>query len=159
MESPIIYLATDHAGLELKNTVRDWLIEEGYVVEDCGAHVYDDKDDYPDYIHLAARAVAADPISRKAIIFGGSGQGEAMQANRYQKVRAAVYYGGPDEIITLSRQHNDANVLSIGARFVTINKAKEAIWTWLHSESLTDDKYQRRNIKLDRLINNDDKSK
>lgn len=151
MERPIIYLATDHAGLELKNEVRDWLSEEGFTVEDCGAHTFDATDDYPDYIQLAAGAVSEAPSARKAIIFGGSGQGEAMQANRYKGVRAAVYYGGAPEIVPLSREHNDANILSIGARFVDLNKTKEMIWLWLHTRPLEAEKYHRRNVKLDRF--------
>ncbi len=149
MEKPTIYLATDHAGIEVKNEVRDWLINEGYVVEDCGASVYDAEDDYPDYIKLAAKAVSESPAGRRAIIFGGSGQGEAMQANRFKGVRAAVFYGGPADIVTLSREHNDANILSIGARFVSPDKAKEMIWSWLHTGPLEAKKYHRRNLKLD----------
>lgn len=154
MERPIIYLATDHAGIELKNAVRDWLSEEGFMVEDCGAHTFDAEDDYPDYIQLAAQAVGEAPNARKAIIFGGSGQGEAIQANRFRGVRAAVYYGGPHEIVSLSREHNDANILSIGARFVDANKAKEMIWLWLHTRPLEAEKYHRRNVKLDRFNQN-----
>lgn len=151
MASPKIYLATDHAGLELKNAVKDWLSVEGFTVEDCGAHEYDAHDDFPDYIKLAATAVAKNPQGSRAIIFGGSGQGEAMPANRFKGVRATVYYDGPPEIITLSREHNDANVLSIGARFIGADRAKEAIWNWLHTEALADEKYMRRNQKLDKL--------
>jgi len=159
MKISTIYLASDHAGLEHKNAVRDWLSAEGFIVEDCGAHVFDADDDFPDFIQLAAGAVAALPASRKAIIFGGSGQGEAMQANRYKGVRAAVYYGAPKEIASLSREHNDSNVLSIGARFVTVEEAKEVIWMWLHTESSGDGKYHRRNVKLDRFFVNDVDSK
>jgi len=151
MASPTIYLATDHAGLPLKNAVKDWLVEEGFTIEDCGAYEYDPHDDFPDFIKLAAKAVAKNPKGSKAIIFGGSGQGEAMLANRFPGVRAAVYYDGPPEIVTLSRQHNDANILSIGARFISTNKAKEAIWAWLHTEALADEKYARRNQKLDEI--------
>lgn len=158
MKKPVIYLATDHAGFELKNAVRDWLLGEGFVVEDCGASVFDAEDDYPDYIQKAAAAIAAAPAERKAIIFGGSGQGEAMQANRYKGVRAAVFYGGPSEIVTLSREHNDANILSFGARFVDADKAKEMIWLWLHAEPLKAEKYHRRNTKLDRFTDKNDAS-
>ena len=155
MERPVIYLATDHAGLGIKNDVRDWLLSEDFTVEDCGAHTYNAEDDFPDFIQIAAAAVAAAPAKRKAIIFGGSGQGEAMQANRFKGVRAAVYYGGDPEIITLSRQHNDANVLSIGARFVSPDLAKEMIWKWLHTGVSTEEKYRRRNLKLDRFKDKD----
>lgn len=151
MTRPIIYVATDHAGFDLKNDVRDWLISEGYEVKDCGAHTFNAEDDFPDFIQPAAEAVAEAPKNRRAIIFGASGQGEAMQANRYKGVRAAVYYGGEGEIVTLSRQHNDANILSIGARFVSPDKAKEMIWMWLHTDASAVEKYRRRNLKLDRF--------
>lgn len=150
MSTITIHLATDHAGFAHKNAVRDWLLQEGYVVVDHGAMTLDPEDDFPDFIQLAAQAVAKTPAHNRAIIFGGSGQGEAMQANRYKGVRAAVFYGGPEEIVPLSREHNDANVLSIGARFVSVDKAKELIWTWLHTSPRTEEKYRRRNTKLDR---------
>ena len=74
-----------------------------------------------------------------------------MMANRFRGVRATVFYGGTEEIITLSREHNDANVLSIGARFVDEHLAKKVIWDWLHAAPATDKKYARRNKKLDTL--------
>ena len=144
-----IYLATDHAGLELKDQVRDWLQTEGLQVEDCGAYEYDALDDFPDFIKVAAAAVAEAPSERKAVIFGGSGQGEAMMANRYDGVRAVVYYGAVPEIPALSREHNNSNVLSLGARFVSFEDAKQAVSDWLNTEALTDEKYHRRNQKLD----------
>ena len=139
-----IFLATDHAGLEHKNAIYTWLTAEGYEVEDCGAMTLDPSDDFPDFISKAARAVSVEPLTTKAIVFGGSGQGEAMLSNRYRNVRAAVYYGGNKEIVPLSRKHNDSNILSIGARFVSIDEAKEVIWTWLHTDPLPDPKYTRR---------------
>lgn len=144
-----IHLATDHAGLAHKNAIRDWLIKEGFDVVDHGAKEEDPLDDYPDFIAKAAAAVSAAAASHVAIIFGGSGQGEAMMANRFSNVRASVYYGGTDEIIRLSRQHNDANVLSIGARFVLVDDAKRVIWDWLHTAALEDEKYTRRNHKIE----------
>lgn len=145
-----INVASDHAGFVLKNSVKDWLIKEGFEVVDHGADVMDDNDDFPDFISEAAMAVSESP-SERALIFGGSGQGEAMMANRYKRVRATVYYGGSPEIITLSREHNDANVLSIGARFVGDGEAKKVIWEWLHADTSDDEKYERRNQKLDSL--------
>ena len=112
-----IHIATDHAGLELKNTIKNFLKEKGHDVTDHGAHEYDALDDYPDFIFPCAKAVAADSDSR-GIILGGSGQGEAMAANRLKGVRAAVFYNGPEDIIKLSREHNNANILSLGARFM-----------------------------------------
>ena len=93
----IIHLATDHAGLDLKNTIKSHLTKTGYEINDHGAHEYDPLDDYPDFIFPCAKAVAKDSNSR-GIILGGSGQGEAMAANRIKGVRAAVYYNGPMDL-------------------------------------------------------------
>ncbi len=87
-----VYLGTDHGGFELKEQVKEWLTYEGHEVVDHGAHEFDKNDDYVDFIFPAAKAVAADKES-VGIIFGGSGQGEAMAANRVKGARAAVYYG------------------------------------------------------------------
>lgn len=146
-----IYLATDHAGFNHKEAILAWLRDEGFSVIDHGAKKYNELDDFPNFISLAAAAVSAGGPEDRAIIFGGSGQGEAMMANRYPRVRAAVFYGGNDTIPVLSRQHNDANILSIGARFVDINTAKKFIWDWLHAEPFSDEKYQRRNRKIEEI--------
>lgn len=130
-----IYTAADHAGFELKESLIPFLQSMGHEVEDCGARELNERDDYPEIIACAASRIAADVAGdnneTRAIIFGKSGQGEAMVANRFRGVRAAVYYGKDTEIIRLSREHNDANVLSIGAGFVSEAEAKEAIQTWL----------------------------
>lgn len=147
----IIHLATDHAGFEHKESVLKWLRSEGFEVIDHGALVLDPDDNFPDFIALAAEAVSRDPERSRAIIFGGSGQGEAMMANRFANVRAAVYYGGNESIPTLSRQHNDANILSIGARFISQDQTKKVIWDWLHGSFLTDEKYRRRNEKIEEI--------
>ena len=143
-----IHIATDHAGLELKNIIRDYLISKGYEVTDHGAHEYDALDDYPDYIFPCAKAVASDLESR-GIILGGSGQGEAMAANRVRGVRAAVFYNGPVEIVKLSREHNNANILSLGARFMTEDEIYGVIEMWL-DEPFVGGRHQRRIDKLDR---------
>lgn len=145
-----IYLATDHAGFEHKNEVKSWLTSEGYMVIDYGANTLDPDDDFPDYIFKAASAVSVAP-QNKAIIFGGSGQGEAMIANRLRNVRATVYYGGDLEIIRLSRTHNDANILSIGARYVDVNLAKAVIWEWLHISETINARHVRRIKKIESL--------
>ncbi|MBC8323897.1 MAG: RpiB/LacA/LacB family sugar-phosphate isomerase [Candidatus Marinimicrobia bacterium] len=145
-----IHIATDHAGLDLKNSIRDYLVEKGHDVIDHGAHEYDALDDYPDFIFPCAKAVAADSESR-GIILGGSGQGEAMAANRIKGVRAAVFYNGPDEIVKLSREHNNANILSLGARFMVEDEIYNVIDTWL-VEPFAGDRHQRRIDKLDENI-------
>jgi ribose 5-phosphate isomerase B len=146
-----IHIATDHAGFELKEAVKEHLDSAGYTVVDHGATSYRKEDDYPDFIHLAARAVADDSESL-GIIFGHSGQGEAMVANRYLDVRAAVYYGSEPEIITKSREHNDANVLSIAAGFVSEDDAITAIETWLETDFTEETRHVRRIRKIDENI-------
>ncbi len=148
---PTIHLATDHAGLAHKEAIVGWLSKEDYKVVDHGAHEFDPLDDFTDLILPAAEAVSKDPENCIGVIFGGSGQGEAMIANRLKNVRAAVFYGGDQQIIALSRQHNDANVLSIGARFVDVNTAKKVVWDWLHTDFDGEEKYDRRNKKIDSL--------
>ena len=142
-----IHIATDHAGLDLKNTIKEFLVDKGHDVTDHGAYKYDALDDYPDFIFPCARAVASDFNSR-GIILGGSGQGEAMAANRIKGCRAAVFYNGPKEIIKLSREHNDANILSIGARFMLENEIYDIIELWLE-ELFAGGRHQKRIDKLD----------
>ena len=143
----IIHIATDHAGLELKEKVKSYLSKLDYEVVDHGAYEYDALDDYPDFIFPCAEAVSNNPNS-KGIILGGSGQGEAMAANRVKGVRAAVFYNGPDEIIKLSRQHNDANILSFGARFMSDQEMYKIIELWL-STYFESGRHKRRLEKLD----------
>ena len=142
-----IHLATDHAGLELKDKINQHLTESGHDVIDHGAYEYDALDDYPDFIFPCAKAVAKDSKSR-GIILGGSGQGEAMAANRIKGVRAAVFYNGPKEIIELSRQHNNANILSLGARFMSEEEIYRIIEIWFNTD-FEEGRHQRRIDKLD----------
>ena len=141
-----IVLATDHAGFELKEYVKNMLSDKGIKIKDFGAYTYNAQDDYPDFILPAAQYIADNNLV--GIIFGGSGQGEAIAANRIKGIRSAVFYNGPDEIIRLSKLHNNANVLSIGARFVDKDRAEEIIDLWL-STSFEERRHQRRIEKLD----------
>ena len=143
----IIHLATDHAGLELKDKIKQHLTESGHDVIDHGAYEYDALDDYPDFIFPCAKAVAKDSKSR-GIILGGSGQGEAMAANRIKGIRAAVFYNGPKEIIELSRQHNNANILSLGARFMSEEEIYRIIEIWFNTD-FEGGRHQGRVDKLD----------
>lgn len=145
----MIYLAADHRGFALKEKIKEWLTEWGQDFLDCGAVHLDDGDDYPDFVAIAATKVAEDPLQNRAIVLGHTGQGEAMVANRRRGVRAAVYYGGPMDIITLSREHNAANVLSLGASFVKEDEAKNAIKLWLDTAFSNDARHIRRIGKLD----------
>ncbi len=146
-----IHLACDHAGFTHKQLVKEWLTENNIVVVDHGAFALDEADDFPDFVSKAAIAVSVSPANNRAIIFGGSGQGEGMVANRYPHVRATVYYGGDESIVTLGRQHNDANVLSIGARFVSEEDTVRIIAAWLDETFSNNEKYERRNQKIERI--------
>ena len=141
-----IVLATDHAGFELKEHVKKFLSEKGFEIKDFGAVEYDALDDYPDFIIPAAKFISEHKLI--GIIFGGSGQGEAMAANRIKGIRAAVFYDGPDDIIELSKLHNNANILSIGARFVSKQKSEEIINLWL-STDFEKGRHKKRIDKLD----------
>lgn len=147
-----IYLGTDHAGFELKEKIKGYLKEKGNPVEDQGAFALDPEDDYTDYVKIVAKMVQSDHDSR-GVIFGGSGQGEAMAANRFKGVRAAVYYGGPLDLVKLSREHNDSNVLSFGARFVSFDQAKEALDLWLSTPTSGSERHIRRINEIDDDVN------
>ncbi len=159
---PTVYFATDHAGFALKEALVPFVRDElGYVVVDCGARQFDVDDDYPDFIGEVARRISERPSDR-AIILGGSGQGEAMAANRFLNVRAAVFYGQPAQsptdsdglelgLLQASRAHNDANVLSLGARFLSVEDAKGAVALWLRENFSGDERHTRRIKKLEQL--------
>lgn len=139
-----IVLGTDHAGFELKNKIKEFLLKEGYEVQDEGAYKYNKEDDFPKFIYRAAKKVAEDPENIKGIVFGGSGQGEAVVANKVKGIRASLYYGNNLDIVKLSRTHNDSNVLSLGARLLTEEEAIEAVKTWLETNFSGKERYQRR---------------
>ncbi|HBT81408.1 ribose-5-phosphate isomerase [Candidatus Giovannonibacteria bacterium RIFCSPHIGHO2_01_FULL_48_47] len=142
-----IYIGSDHAGYELKEALKKFLQEKGYEVEDKGAFEFNPEDDYPDFIRPVAEEVAKEPELR-GIVLGGSGQGEAIVANRIKGIRAAVYCGGSMKIVKLSREHNDANILSLGARFISEEKAKKALELWLKTK-FSGGLHQRRIEKID----------
>ena len=159
-----IALATDHAGFEQLKQFKEYLIAEGHECQDFGPTAFDEADDYPDFIFPAARAVASGDCE-VGIIMGGSGQGEAMAANRVKDVRCTLFYGpvtakvavdaegtlseDPYEILRLSRQHNHANMLSLSARFLTLDEMKQAIKTWLETPYNDAERHVRRVQKLD----------
>ena len=145
---PKIFIGTDHAGFEFKEEIKKYLISQGYEVVDKGALSFDKNDDYPDFIKPVAREVAKNENS-KGIIFGAFGEGEAIAANKIKGARAALYYGGNTEIITLSREHNDANILSLGAKFVGRDEAIKAVKLWLGTDFSSEERHIRRIKKLD----------
>jgi len=112
-----IHIATDHAGLEFKNKLADHLSQKDHEVVDHGAYEYDPQDDYPTFVIAAARAVASDQqdgTGALGVVFGGSGNGEQIAANKVRGIRAALVWN--EATAKLARQHNDANIISIGAR-------------------------------------------
>ena len=145
-----IFLGADHAGFKLKEEIKKYLIDSGYDVEDKGAHDIDQQDDYPDFIVPVAKKVAQNPNSI-GIIFGASGQGEAIAANKIKGIRAALYYGGNMEIAKLSRTHNNANVLSLGAKFLTKQEATEAVNAWLKTDFSNEARHIRRIKKINKI--------
>ncbi len=159
-----IAITTDHAGFEALQLLDGFIIALGHETVNYGPKTLDIADDYPDYMFPAAQAVAVGDCER-AIILGGSGQGEAMAANRIKGVRCALFYGpviaktavdaegklssDPYEIIKLSRQHNDANALSLSGRFLTLDEMKHAIKIWLETGFSGVERHARRVQKLD----------
>ncbi|MBX4189646.1 RpiB/LacA/LacB family sugar-phosphate isomerase [Candidatus Parcubacteria bacterium] len=151
-----IFVGADHAGFGLKEKLIPYLKSLGHEVEDKGAFEYNEDDDYPDFIAPVAREVAVRPNDVKGIVLGGSGQGEAMFANRFRHVRASVYYSkanslveGGESILALAREHNDGNILSLGARFINEDEMKEAVKEWLETPFPGDERHKRRILKMD----------
>lgn len=158
-----VYLGTDHTGLELKAKIVEFLKGLGYETVDCGAYEYDKDDDYPDFIAKAAEGVSKDEGSM-GIVFGGSGQGEAMVANKFPNVRCALFYSlavpakaidisgteslDPYEMLKLTRAHNNSNMLSIGMRFLTEEQILKAIQTFLESPFTGEERHKRRIEKI-----------
>jgi ribose 5-phosphate isomerase B len=145
-----IYIGSDHAGFELKRELISYLKSLKYEVVDCGPEGYNHDDDYPDIIPKVAKEIENNPEA-KGIIIGFSGQGEAIVANRFKNVRCAVFYGGSKHVLTLSREHNDANILSLGSHFVTNQEAKDAVSLWLNTKFSGEERHIRRIKKIDSL--------
>lgn len=158
-----VFIASDHAGFELKEHLREFLISKGYEVEDCGAYKFDKDDDYPDFISKAAEGVAKNSDSM-GIVIGGSGNAEAMTANKFRNIRCALFYapavaiGSVDitgktstdsfEIVRLAREHNDANMLSLSARFMDRSMAEKAVEMFLTTKFPGDERHVRRINKI-----------
>jgi ribose 5-phosphate isomerase B len=143
-----VYLASDHAGFALKHSLIKFLLGAGHEAVDLGPERLDPQDDYPDFITPLAERVSQE-IGSFGIVLGGSGQGEAMAANRVPGARATEFYGGDIDIVRVSREHNNANILSLGARFVSEELAKEAVTLFLGTPFSDDERHVRRIEKLD----------
>jgi len=165
----MIYLATDHTGFKLKEKIKQQLVDDGYEVEDCGAFENDPNDDYPDFIAAAAKKVSKNP-NDFGIVMGGSGQGEAITANKFSDVRCATFYTpsvprsevdvtgikstDPYEILKLTRAHNNSNMLSLGVRFLTEEESIKAVKIFLESPFTGEQRHQRRIDKIKKIEEN-----
>lgn len=136
-----VHIATDHAAFDLKQYLAKELTAAGYDVIDHGAEAYDPQDDYPTFVVPAAEAVVADPGSR-GIVLGGSGNGEQMAANKVLGVRAALAYN--TVMARLAREHNDANVLSLGGRMQSLEDALAMATVFLETPFSNDPRHVRR---------------
>ncbi len=143
-----IYIASDHAGFALKHHLITFLSSQGYLTIDLGPMVFDTNDDYPDYVMPLARTISLKNGSL-GIVIGLSGEGEAIAANRIVGVRAAVFYGGSLDILKLSRAHNNSNILSLGASFLSEEAARDAVHCWITTPFSDQERHIRRNKKLD----------
>jgi len=171
-----IFLGADHRGFELKEKLKNYLLELGHEIEDVGAFEYNKDDDYVDFVSKVAQRVSEDSENNKGIVFGMTGQGEAMVANKFKGVRTTVFYGPIlelkgfkswmlalsggggivakiyedkfKEIIKLSREHNNANVLSLGASFLDERAVKFFVKFWLETKFSGDERHIRRINKI-----------
>ncbi len=160
-----VYFAADHAGFALKEALMASVQKAEFEIEDCGAFTFDKDDDYPGFIAAAARALSRDAsagLDSRAIVIGASGQGEAIVANRFKSVRCALYYGpagtnqtdvGGKELDMLSstREHNNANALSLGARFLDANEASKVVVDWLKKPFSGEERHLRRIGQIDEV--------
>jgi ribose 5-phosphate isomerase B len=136
-----VHLGSDHAGLELKDHLARWLIEHGHEPVDHGPFVYDAVDDYPVFCLRAATATAAEPDSL-GVVIGGSGNGEAIAANKVEGVRAALAWS--EETARLGREHNDANVISVGGRMHPIDDMTHFVEVFLTTSFSGEERHARR---------------
>ncbi|MFA5607509.1 MAG: ribose-5-phosphate isomerase [Leucobacter sp.] len=140
-----IHVATDHAGLEFSQQLQQHLREQGHEVIDHGPAEYDALDDYPSFCINAAVGVARDTkagVEALGVVFGGSGNGEQMAANKVEGIRAALVWN--DSTALLAREHNNANVISIGARQHTVEEAMRFIDLFIATPFPGDDRHVRR---------------
>ena len=159
-----VYFAADHGGFKLKEILVKFVRELGYDAYDCGAFTNEPEDDYPAIIATAAQRLSIDSLEGKdsrAIVIGASGQGEAIVANRFRGVRCATYYGAAGEqkdmsgktldMISSTREHNNANALSLGARFIIEDEAKKVVEKWLKTGFSGEGRHARRIKQIDEV--------
>ena len=140
-----VHLGSDHAGLELKDHLLRWLADHGFEVVDHGPFVHDPLDDYPVFCLRAAEAVAAERAEGQdalGVVIGGSGNGEQIAANKVAGVRAALVWS--EETAVLAREHNDANVVSVGGRMHSLDDMTRFVEVFLSTSYPGEERHQRR---------------
>ena len=145
-----IAIASDHAGFELKNNLLSLLRNEGYELIDFGAESFNPDDDYPDFIGKASEYVSEN--GGFGIVIGKSGAGEAIVANKYKGVRAVLCVN--EENVKLSREHNDANVLSIGSILTDPEEAKKLVLLFINTPFSQEERHKRRIEKIKKIEEN-----
>ena len=153
-----IFIGTDHAGYVFKEKIVSSLKLQGHEVIDKGAYEYNEHDDYPDFVIPVAEEVSKDSENVRGIVLGGTGEGEAITANKFPHVRAVVDYGNAkpvvdndSDIIIRSRQHNNSNILSLGARYFTEDNIMSAVNLWLDTPFSGNERHVRRLGKIDKI--------
>ena len=148
-----IFFAGDHAGFEMKGKLIEFVRGLGHETEDLGPLAPVAGDDYPDFVIPLAKKVAGQPSTEvRGVVVAGSGQGEIVAMNRIKGARAALFCPCNLELIKASRDHNDSNIFSIGARFCTLQQAEEAVKLWLETPFSNDERHVRRLAKIEALV-------
>ena len=151
-EDFVIYLGSDHAGFYLKDKIISYFKKKNIEFKDFGPFKYNENDDYPDFIIPLAKKVSENK-STLGIILGGSGQGEAIAANKIKGIKAIVLYSFNKNIIKLSKEHNNANILSLGSRFLSEKQAINSIKLWLKTKFSNEKRHIRRLKKIENFEN------
>src|SRR3989344_6357660 len=147
----LIYIGADHRGFNLKESLKQFLKDEGYEVIDVGNDHYDKDDDYPDFAALAAHAVSQDSINRRGVLICGSGAGMNIVANKFEGVRAVSINNS--EQAKLSRNDGDSNIISLSADFIDKEKAEDILRVWLKTPFSGDERHKRRLKKIMKIEN------
>lgn len=146
----MIYLGADHAGFELKEEIKKYIVELGYKIEDLGAFKLDKDDDFPRYAEAAAKKVAEE--GERGILFCGNAVGVCIVANKIPKIRAAIGYS--EYAAETSRTDDDANILCLAGRVLKLDEAKDIVYKWLTTDFSGKERYLRRLQQIDELENN-----
>jgi ribose 5-phosphate isomerase B len=140
-----VHIGSDHAGLELKDRLLEWLVDQGYEAVDHGPFVYDALDDYPVFCLRAAVGVAVDQqdgLDSLGVVIGGSGNGEQIAANKVRGIRSALVWS--EETATLAREHNDANVVAVGGRMHSVDEMVRFVQVFLGTAFSGEERHVRR---------------